>query len=292
LKSKLHLKHLLEINIAMLFISTSGALGRYIDLPVPVTIGLRAILALFFLLLYCKWKGISLVIQKKHLLTVLTSGLLMGLHWLTYFYALKLSNVAIGMISLFTYPILTAFLEPLLLKTKLQKAHLMLGLLVLLGIYFLVPSFDLENKYTVAVAVGVLSALFYALRNLILKTKVASYNGSMLMCYQMGVVGLLLIPTFISVELESIINQWQGIAALALITTAIGHTLFLNSFKHFSITTVSILSSVQPVFGIVIGAVLLREIPTINTVIGGVFILSSVVIESIRSSRRINRSSI
>ena len=156
----------------MLFISTSGALGRYIDLPVPVTIGLRAILALFFLLLYCKWKGISLVIQKKHLLTVLTSGLLMGLHWLTYFYALKLSNVAIGMISLFTYPILTAFLEPLLLKTKLQKAHLMLGLLVLLGIYFLVPSFDLENKYTVAVAVGVLSALFYALRNLILKTKV------------------------------------------------------------------------------------------------------------------------
>lgn len=276
----------------MLFISTSGALGRYIDLPVPVTIGLRAILALFFLLLYCKWKGISLVIQKKHLLTVLTSGLLMGLHWLTYFYALKLSNVAIGMISLFTYPILTAFLEPLLLKTKLQKAHLMLGLLVLLGIYFLVPSFDLENKYTVAVAVGVLSALFYALRNLILKTKVASYNGSMLMCYQMGVVGLLLIPTFISVELESIINQWQGIAALALITTAIGHTLFLNSFKHFSITTVSILSSVQPVFGIVIGAVLLREIPTINTVIGGVFILSSVVIESIRSSRRINRSSI
>tara|TARA_R110000868_G_scaffold4211_14_gene26751 strand:- start:7250 stop:8128 length:879 start_codon:yes stop_codon:yes gene_type:complete len=292
LKSKLHLKHLLEINIAMLFISTSGALGRYIDLPVPVTIGLRALLALFFLLLYCKWKGISLVIQKKHLLTVLTSGLLMGLHWLTYFYALKLSNVAIGMISLFTYPILTAFLEPLLLKTKLQKAHLMLGLLVLLGIYFLVPSFDLENKYTVAVAVGVLSALFYALRNLILKTKVASYNGSMLMCYQMGVVGLLLFPTFFTVEFDRVINQWQGIAALSLITTAIGHTLFLNSFKHFSITTVSILSSVQPVFGIVIGTILLREIPTLNTVIGGVFILSSVVIESIRSSRRINRSSI
>lgn len=276
----------------MLFISTSGALGRYIDLPVPVTIGLRALLALFFLLLYCKWKGISLVIQKKHLLTVLTSGLLMGLHWLTYFYALKLSNVAIGMISLFTYPILTAFLEPLLLKTKLQKAHLMLGLLVLLGIYFLVPSFDLENKYTVAVAVGVLSALFYALRNLILKTKVASYNGSMLMCYQMGVVGLLLFPTFFTVEFDRVINQWQGIAALSLITTAIGHTLFLNSFKHFSITTVSILSSVQPVFGIVIGTILLREIPTLNTVIGGVFILSSVVIESIRSSRRINRSSI
>lgn len=270
----------------MLFISTSGALARYIALPVIVIIGLRAVLALALLLLYCKFKGISLRADKRHLPAILMSGLLMGLHWITYFYSLKLSNVAIGMISLFTYPILTAFLEPLLLKTKLQKEHLLLGLLVLFGIYFLVPSFDIENKYTLAVIIGIFSALCYALRNILLKTKVASYNGSMLMCYQMGVVGLLLSPVFFTVEMESILQQWQGIAALALITTAIGHTLFLNSFKHFSITTVSILSSVQPVFGILIGAFLLSEIPTLNTLIGGTLILSSVIIESIRSSKR------
>ena len=121
----------------MLFISTSGALARYISLPVIVIIGLRAILALVLLLLYCKFRRISLRAEKRHLPAILTSGFLMGLHWITYFYSLKLSNVAIGMISLFTYPILTAFLEPLLLKTKLQKAHLFLGLLVLFGIYFL-----------------------------------------------------------------------------------------------------------------------------------------------------------
>ncbi len=287
MKSTQHVRRLLEVNIAMLFISTSGVLGRYIDLPILVIIGLRAVFALFFLVLYCKWKGFSLAIQKEHLLAVLTSGLFMGLHWITYFYALRLSNVAIGMISLFTYPVLTALLEPVLLKTKLQKTHLFLGFMVLLGIYFLVPSFDLKNKYTLAVAVGILSALFYALRNLILKTKAASYNGSMLMCYQMGVIGLLLLPSFFTVELEYIINRWQGIAVLAIITTAMGHTLFLNSFKYFSITTVSILSSVQPVFGILIGAVVLSEIPTLNTMIGGALILSSVVIESIRASRRI-----
>lgn len=270
----------------MLFISTSGTLGRYVSLPVTVTIGLRAVLALVFLVLYCKWKGITFKIEKKHLLLVVTSGVLIGLHWLTYFYSLRLSNVAIGMISLFTYPILTAFLEPILLKTELQKAHLLLGLLVLFGIYFLVPSFDIQNDYTLAVVVGVFSALLYALRNILLKSKVGSYNGSVLMCYQLGVVGVLLSPFYFTVELEVIVEQWQGIAALALITTAIGHTLFLNSFKHFSITTVSILSSVQPIFGIIIGAFFLSEIPTINTVIGGVLILSSVVIESIRSSRK------
>ncbi|MDP5229408.1 MAG: DMT family transporter [Cellulophaga sp.] len=270
----------------MLFVSTSGALGRYIDLPVPVTIALRALIALLFLLIYCKFKGVSLNIEKRHILPVLLSGFLMGLHWLSYFYALKLSNVAIGMISLFTYPILTAFLEPLLLKTKLQKVHLALGCMVLLGIYFLVPKFDLENDYTLAVFIGVLSALVYALRNIVLKTKVADYNGSMLMSYQMGVVFILLFPFIFTVDMATIVSQWQGIIALAFITTAVGHTLFLNSFKHFSITTVSILSSVQPIFGITIGAIFLSEIPNQNTIIGGVLILGSVVIESVRSSRK------
>ncbi|QWX85696.1 DMT family transporter [Cellulophaga sp. HaHaR_3_176] len=270
----------------MLFVSTSGALGRYVSLPVTVTIGFRAVLALLLLVLYCKWKGVSFKIEKKHLFVVVTSGVLIGLHWLTYFYSLRLSNVAIGMISLFTYPILTAFLEPILLKTKLQRVHLLLGLLVLLGIYFLVPNFDIENDYTLAVVIGVFSALVYALRNIILKTKVGSYDGSVLMCYQLGVVGVMLSPFYFSVALDAVIDQWQGIAALALITTAIGHTLFLNSFKHFSITTVSILSSVQPIFGIIIGAFFLSEIPNLNTIIGGVLILSSVVIESVRSSRK------
>lgn len=270
----------------MLFISTSGALGRFIALPVPVTIALRALIAILLLYTYCKFKGVSMRLEKRHILPVILSGFLMGLHWLTYFWALKLSNVAIGMISLFTYPILTAFLEPLLLKTKLQKAHLWLGLLVLVGIYFLVPDFNLENDYTLAVAIGIFSALVYALRNILLKTKVSEYHGSMLMTYQMVVVGLLLFPFVFLVEFPVILSQWQGILALAVLTTAIGHTLFLNSFKHFSITTVSILSSVQPIFGITIGALFLKEFPNTQTLIGGTLILGSVLIESIRSARK------
>ena len=270
----------------MLFVSTSGALGRYVNLPVPVTIGVRAVIAVVLLFLFCKWKKISLRVPKKDLGAVLVSGVLLGLHWITYFYALRLSNVAIGMISLFTYPILTAFLEPLLLKTKFQKIHLVLALLVLAGIYFLVPSFDVGNDYTLAVGVGTLSALFYSLRNLLLKAKAAKYNGSMLMCYQLLVISVLLSPFYSTVQLDVVLSEWKGLAALALLTTAIGHTLFLNSFKNFSITTVSILSSVQPIYGILLGAIFLSEFPTINTLIGGVLILSSVVIESIRSSKK------
>ncbi|MCP4974972.1 MAG: DMT family transporter [Maribacter sp.] len=280
-----HLSHLLEINLAMLFISTSGALGRYVELPVPVTIATRGILAFILLLFYCKWRGISLKVRPQDFALVFISGILMGLHWLSYFYSLQMSNVAIGMLSLFTYPVITSFLEPLLLKTKFQKVHLLLGGLVLFGIYFLVPDFNLENSSTIAIGVGILSALFYALRNLILKSKVKNYHGSMLMVYQTGIIGLFLLPSLFYVETEDLLGQWEGIVALAVMTTAIGHTLFLMTFKHFSITSISIISSVQPVYGIIIGAIFLSEIPTLTTIFGGVLILSSVIIESIRSTK-------
>ncbi|WP_437368950.1 DMT family transporter [Maribacter litoralis] len=280
-----HIQHLLEINLAMLFIATSGALGRYVQLPVPVAIGARAVLAFIALFLYCKWKGFSLKIEKKDALVIFLSGVLMGVHWVAYFYALKLSNVAIGMLSIFTYPVITALLEPILLKTKFQLVHLLLAFLVLAGMYFLSPSLDFENSYTIAIGFGVFSALAYALRNILMKRKVSKYNGSMLMTYQTAIVGVLLFPFLFSVTSNTLLGQWEVLVALAVLTTAIGHTLFLMTFKHFNITTVSILSSVQPVYGILLGAIFLSEIPKGTTILGGILILSSVVIESIRSKK-------
>jgi len=140
-----HLQNLISLNLAILFISTSGVLGKYIDMPVPVIIGFRALFACVLLFLFCKWKKLDLKILSKDRWAVFWGGLFMGLHWVMYFYSLKLSNVAIGMLSIFTYPVITTFLEPLILKTKFQKVHLLLGILVLVGISLLVPDFDLKN---------------------------------------------------------------------------------------------------------------------------------------------------
>ncbi len=278
-------QNFLEINLAMLLLSTSGPFGKFITLPVPLTIAIRALLALLFLVLYCKFKGISFSLRSTDRWPILLSGFLMAGHWLAYFHALQLSNVAIGMLSLFTYPVLTSFLEPLFLKTRFQKIHLLLGILVLFGIYFLVPDFSFGNQNTVAIGFGLLSALCYAVRNLILKTKVDTYQGSLLMTYQMVIVSLLLLPTYFLYDLNMVVEQWEGLLGVALITTVFGHTMFINCFKHFSVTTISILSSIQPVYGILIGALFLSEIPAWSTVLGGALILASVVVESIRSYR-------
>lgn len=284
-----HTKQLFELFLATLFISTSGALGKFIDMPPPVIVWWRAFLASGFIYLFCRYKKISLRINsKKDLITFILSALFMGAHWITYFYSLKLSNVALGMLSLFTYPVITALLEPLFYKVKLNPIHILLSFIVLLGIYILAPDFDLESTQLKGILLGMLSALFYSLRLLILKQHAATYNGSMLMFYQIFILSIVLLPALFIMDTSGIQTQFPAVLLLALLTTAIGHTLFLNSLKYFTVSTASIISSIQPIFGIVIAYFFLNEIPTWNTFWGGLLILSTVIIESIRSRRKEN----
>lgn len=276
-------KHILEINLAMLLVSTSGVLGRYIDLPPAVTIGIRAFGAMLLLAIFIKWKGLSFKLKKEDTFTILLSGVLMGGHWVTYFYSLQLSNVAIGMLSLFTYPVMTSLLEPIFFKIKFSKAHIFLGLLVLIGIYFLAPAFTLEDDNFIAILFGLLSALCFAVRNLLVKTKIKTYNGSVVMWYQVLTISILLIPSYFIFDLDNVVSQLPYIGVLALVTTALGHTLFLFSLKHFSVTTASLMGSVQPIYGIILGILILDEVPSWRTIVGGSLILVSVVVESMRA---------
>jgi drug/metabolite transporter (DMT)-like permease len=289
MQKNFNLSRLLEFNIGILLISTSGALGRYVTLLPEITIFWRALLASLFIFIFCKLKGLSFKTQSsKDSLKIIVGGILMGLHWVTYFYSLRLSNVAIGMLSIFTYPVITSLLEPIILKTKFKPTHLLLSILVLVGIYFLVPDFNLDNKHAIAVGYGVFSALCYSLRNIIMKEQVTKYNGLVLMFYQTFVItiGLCSLPFIYGAS--GLIAQWKPLLTLALLTTCIGHTIFLMSFRHFSITTASIMSSSQPVFGIILGIIFLNEYPSLTTIIGGVLIVSAVVIESIKSYKTTN----
>ena len=210
----------------------------------------------------------------------------MGAHWITYFYALKLSNVALGILSLFTFPVITALLEPLFIKSKLDPIHIILGVLVLLGIYILAPEFNLESSQVKGVLLGLLSAVCYSLRTLILKRHIGAYNGTMLMLYQILILTIILLPVMFTMDTSGIKTQFPYVLLLALFTTAIGHSLYIHSLKYFSVSTASILSSIQPIFGIIIAFFFLKEIPTLNTFFGGLIILSTVIIESVRSKKR------
>ena len=272
----------IELNLAVLFISTSGVLGKHIDMPVPTIIFLRALMASLVLYIYSKIKKFDFRIPRKDRLSLFVGGIFLAAHWITYFYSLKYSNVAVAMISLYTFPVITAILEPIILKEKLQRIHLLLGLIILIGIYLIVPNFSLKNDYFFGVSLGLLSAFFYSIRNILLKANGQSYNQSIVMLNQLGIMAIVLVPTLFSFDNSNIPTFLPEVALLAVLTTAIGHTLFVSSMKKFSITSASLISSMQPVYGILLALIILGEYPKWNTIAGGVVIASTVLIESIR----------
>ncbi|MGC6429906.1 MAG: DMT family transporter [Jejuia sp.] len=281
-----HFKNIAELSFATLLISTSAVLGKYIDLPTPVIIWWRAALALIFLYIFCRFQKISLKLKtSKDKSTILISAVLLAAHWITYFYAIKTSNVSIGMLSLFTFPAITSILEPILTKTKFNVVHLLLAILVMLGIYILAPEFNIENSDFQGVVWGIISAVLFSLRNIILKKGTTGYNGVMVMLYQLLIVTILLIPVLFLFDTSNIKTQYPYVIMLALLATAVGHSLLIKSFKHFSTSTASIILSTQPIFGIILAYIFLNEIPTSNTFIGGTLIISTVIIESIRSKK-------
>tara|TARA_R110002073_G_scaffold325056_1_gene503606 strand:- start:45468 stop:46334 length:867 start_codon:yes stop_codon:yes gene_type:complete len=281
-----HLKHLSGLLLATLFISTSGVLGKYIAMPSEVIVWFRSAFAMVFLFAFCKYRKINLkVADAKTHLPLIISSLFMAGHWITYFYALKLSNVALGMLSLFTFPVITALLEPVFLKTKFNPIHIVLGIIVLIGIYILAPEFNFETSEMKGILFGLLSALCYSIRVLILKQHVQNYHGSMLMFYQTLVITIVMLPVMFFIPFSGLQSQFPYLLLIALLTTAIGHSLMVHSLKFFSATATTIISSIQPIFGIIIAFLVVNEIPTMKTVWGGLLILSTVVIESIRSKK-------
>ena len=274
--------NIVELGIAILVMSTSGVLGKQIDLPVVLIIWSRCLLGAIALFLIRLIFNNSCHISRSDRTKMILPTLLMGVHWLAYFYALKLSNVAIGMLTLFTYPLMTSILEPVLLKDRLVKRHLPLTLITLVGIYFLVPNFDMSDDLTMGVLFGLLAALSYAIRNILIRKHIEVISGSLSMAYQLLGLSIVLGPLLFFYPLEQ--NQYflentGELFILGFVTTAVGHTLFVRSFKYFSVTTVSIMSNLTPVLGIGWGMIFLSEMPNKDIYIGGSVILLVTLVE-------------
>ncbi|MEM9895318.1 MAG: DMT family transporter [Bacteroidota bacterium] len=267
---------IVELNLGVFLISTSGVLGRAIYLPVSLTIFLRAVIALFVLLVYLKWRKIPMEITSKDRKRLFMAGAFLAAHWIMYFYSLQLSNVAIGLLTLYTFPVMTTLLEPLFMKSKLQLHHLLSGLLVLIGIYIIAPPISMADDNFLGVLLGLLSALCYAIRNLITKAYAQKYHQTSLMFWQLVIVSMVLVFSVGSLSGPISLDITLMILMLGVFTTAIGHTLFVKSLQYFSASTASLVSSMQPIYGIMLAIIFLREYPNTSTYIGGCIIVAAV----------------
>ena len=184
---------LIYLHIAVLLFGGTALFAKLIGLNALDITAYRAAIAgvAICVLLTLQKKPIKLHHAKDYVIAILL-GVAVGIHWVTYFAGMQLAGITVGMLAFFTYPVITVFLEPLFNKSKPKAKDIISAVVVIIGIYLLIPNVNLGDDITLGVLTGVVSALFFALRNITHKRYFSEYGGPQTMFYQTLVASLML----------------------------------------------------------------------------------------------------
>lgn len=272
------------MHLAVLLFGGTALFSKLIPLSALDITFLRCIVAATVLGLLVKFSRKRLTLaSKQDYLVAIGLGVIVSLHWVTYFAAMQLSSVAIGMIAFFTYPVMTVIAEPLLTGNKIKLHDMISGVLVLIGVILLIPEANLGNDTTLGIAIGIVSAILFTTRNLLHKRYFSQYSGPHAMFYQTLVAVVFLMPWH-QTELGSIsLEVWGLIILLGVAFTAAPHALFTSALRQLSAKTVGLVSCLQPFYGAMLALIILGEELNLNTVIGGTIIVATAIFETHQS---------
>ncbi|MEP0356859.1 MAG: DMT family transporter [Paraglaciecola sp.] len=282
-------KSLISLHFTVVLLGATALFSKIIPLSaIDITFG-RSIVACVMLVAILKFTGRKFrLLNTKDYVVALILGLLMAAHWVTYFAAMQYSSVSVGMIALFTFPVITVLLEPFFEKISLVWQDIFSALVVLLGICLIVPEISLDNDVTLGILIGVISALLYSLRNLIHRKHFSHYSGAQAMAYQTLVIFVCL--SFFSSEQLFTADRHTYIWLLVLGTflTALPHALIAASLRHLRAKTFSLVACMQPFWGTTMAIIILNEQPNWQTFLGGVLVISAAIYETI-SAQKLHR---
>lgn len=277
--------------LAVFLLALNGLFAKLIPLDATSITQLRSVLAACTLMLVALLSRRRFLLgSPREYLGVYLIGAVLGLHWVSFFHSMQISTVAIGMLSLFTYPVITVLIEPLFTRQKLQVSDVLAGIMVLLGVFVMVKD-DLQtfnNAEVQGVFWGVISAFLFAMRNLLQKYYYPAVSSDRLMLHQVIAVSfmLLLFVDYPAVsELSS--GDWLTLLLLGMVSTAMGHTLLSYSLKQLPAKSIAMISCLQPIFATLFAWLLLQETPGVSVLIGGAIIVSVALYESVKRSSRV-----
>ena len=284
-------KRLISLHLTVMLLGGTALFSQLISLnSLDITFG-RSAFACILLWAFVRFSGESLRLnnQKDYLMGILL-GVIMAVHWVTYFMAMQYAGVSVGIIALFTFPVITVLLEPYFEGIKLVWQDIASALVVLFGIALIVPDISLDNDITLGVLIGVISAFLYSLRNLLHRKHFSHYSGSKAMAFQTLVICPCLI-WFISDDF--VVMGQQNLLLLFLlgtIFTAVPHAMVANALKHLRAKTFSLVACMQPFYGVVFAIIMLNEQPTWQTLLGGLLVISAAIYETINTHKTHKRN--
>ena len=280
-------KSIMSLHIAVMLFGFSAVLGQFVDAPAVIVAGGREVCSSILLLVSAllSKRKIRLTRRMDYGIAVI-AGIILAIHWTTFFQSIQSSSVAIGTITFSTFPLFLTFLEPLVFHEKFQMQSLLGAAVLLLGVFITIPEFSMENQMTVGILWGMVSSLSYAILTLFNRYLSHTYEAGTICLYEQGTAAVVLLPTFFFVQTRWTVENIVGIAMIGLVCTAIAHSLYVAAQKKVKAQTAGIISGMETVYGIVFAMLFLGEVPGIREVIGGIIILCVAVLSSLAAARK------
>lgn len=277
-------KNLTQIHLAVFLFGISGLFGKILLLPPMIIVLGRVFFSSVFLLvviLFLK-KDIKLKYKKDYFYLAIM-GLILAIHWSTFFKSIQVSTVAIGLLIFSTFPVFVTFLEPYFFKEKIVMSDIVIAIITLLGVALVVPKFQLGDNLTQGVLWGILSSFTYAILSMLNRKYVKEYSSVAIAFYEQFVATLILIPFLFLIKPIFKPMDILLLILLGIVFTAISHSLFINGLKSVKTQTAGIISSLEPVYGIIFALLIIGEVPTLREVLGGIIILGTAFYSTLKS---------
>ena len=244
-------KSIMSLHIAVMLFGFSAVLGQFVDAPAVIVAGGRVVCSSILLLVSAllSKRDIRLTRRMDYGIAVI-AGIVLAIHWTTFFQSIQSSSVAIGTITFSTFPLFLTFLEPLVFHEKFQMQSLLGAAVLLLGVFITIPEFSMENQMTVGILWGMVSSLSYAILTLFNRYLSRTYEAGTICLYEQGTAAVVLLPTFFFVQTRWTVENIVGIAMIGLVCTAIAHSLYVAAQKKVKAQTAGIISGMETVYGI------------------------------------------
>jgi drug/metabolite transporter (DMT)-like permease len=277
----------MEIHLATALFGLAGLFGKWILLsPFLIVLGRVgfASLVLGIAILAAKQSLRSIFSRQAGLIVVL--GAVLAGHWAAFFRSIQVSSVAVGLLSCYSFPAFTVLLEPLLSREKLDKRNLLMAALCLVGVFLIVPRLDIRDEVYQGVLWGLLAGVSFAVLTLFNRRLAQEHPSLGIAFLEDFFAALFLLPCLAIIPARPSTRDLALLAVLGVACTAVSHTLFIQGMKHIRAQTASIITSLEPVYGIILAVVFLKEVPAIRTLAGGAVILTTVLFVTLKEKNR------
>ena len=285
-------KNYLLLHFIVFIWGFTAILGALITIDAIPLVWYRMLLAVLFIAIYFLWKKKSFKVDRAGLLKFFFTGVVIALHWVFFFKAIKVSNVSVALVTMSTGAFFTALIEPVFFKRKINTLELFLGLLVIAGLYII---FNFESQYKLgiiyALIASFLGALFAVLNGLFIK----KYTADTISFYQLlfGVVFItiyLLFTNSFSVSFFQIpASDWMYLIVLSSICTAYAFIASVHVMKYLSPYTVMLTINLEPIYAIVLALLIFGDKEQMSSTfyLGAFIVLFVVLLNGIIKNRSI-----